>query len=176
MRIILFPLKTYPYSPRKGPIDISLFGAKELKNFLELSYPNFIKYKSKLGLNTVIEYAVTSRIFQPLELAYLLGATTLECLESYLPRFLNKPKIKDWCFRNKTKELCNTFGIKYSSDLGFIKIRNSVVHTGRFPKNVDKVKSYYKLINFIDRILLNILGYKGQLYVNVLNKTKEQLS
>ena len=176
MRSTLFPLKTYPYSPRRGPIDISLFGAKELKNFLESSYPNFINYKSNLGLNIVIEYAVTSRIFQPLELAYLLGATTLECLESYLPKFLNKPKIKDWCFRNKTKKLCDTFGIKYStSDLEFIKLRNNVVHTGRFPKNVDAVKSYYKLINFVDRILLTILGYKGQLYVNFVSKIKEQL-
>ena len=142
----------------------------------EKSYPNFVKYESSLGLNIVIEYAVTSRIYQPLELAYLLGATTLECLESYLPQFLNNPKIKDWSFRKRTEKLCDTFGIKYSrSDLEFIKIRNSLVHAGRFPGNVDTVKSYYKFINFIDRILLTILGYKGQPYVNFLNKKKEQL-
>lgn len=176
MKSTLFPLKTYQYSPIRGPIDISLFGAKELKSFLESSYANFIKYKSNLGLNVVIEYAVTSRIFQPLELAYLLGTTTLECLESYLPKFLDRPEIEDWCFRNKTKKLCHAFGIEYNnSDLEFIKSRNSIVHTGRFPKNVDKVKSYYKLVNFIDRTLLTILGHKGQLYVNILNNKKEKL-
>lgn len=121
---------------------------------------------------------MTSRIYQPLELAYLLGAITLECLESYLPTFLSNPKIKKWSFRNKTEKLCTNFGIKYSSsDLKFIKIRNSLVHSGRFPTYVvDPVKDYNKFINFIDRILLTIVGFKGQPYVNFLNKKKGTIS
>lgn len=136
------------------------------------------KYKEKLGLNVVIEYYITSRIVRPLEAGYLLGAVTFECIESYLSAyFRERNEERDLStFKSKTRALFDEFGITYSEDeLDFVRIRDGIVHSGRFPKGKNSLEEYYKLINLLDRTLLTLLGYKGNPYSNIARQTKEIL-
>ena len=64
------------------------------------------------------------------------------------------------------------FNIAYTEEeLDFIKIRDKIVHTGKFPKNKSPLEEYHNVINFIDRIILKILGYTGE-YLNIKNHYK----
>jgi hypothetical protein len=80
--------------------------------------------------------------------------------------------------RERLLPILNHFNVQFDTkDLSFIKIRNKLVHEGRFPSNVDPVGEYTRFVNFIDRILLLILGYRGKYYLNRLNNySREALS
>jgi hypothetical protein len=124
-----------------------------------------------------------------LELKYLVAVVGVECLLSYVPSYFSKidkwklgSGLLDWIvskirrrpgrrsLRRKMIALLEHFSIPYEqSDLRFIKIRNALVHTGRFPRSVDGVEAYNGLIHFLDRVVLRILGYQGKHYLNRLN-------
>lgn len=160
----LKPLKTYPFTTRRSVIDTTISGKGELETFLRISYPEFIKYKDELGLEIVIEYYITSKIAVPLEVGYILGAITFECIEGYLSQyFRTRGMERDLSsFKSKTRALFDEFGVSYKEDdLNFKDIRDKVVHTGRFPKGANPLNEYLSLINLLDRTLLTILGYKG---------------
>lgn len=177
-RTILKPLKTYPFTSRRSAIDTTISGNGELETFLRILYPEFVKYKDELGLEIVIEYYITSKIAVPLEVGYILGAVTFECIESYLSQyFRTKNMSRDLSsFKSKTRALFDEFGVSYNEgDLDFIDVRDKVVHTGRFPKGVNPLDEYLSLINLLDRALLTILGYKGNPFFNVSDNKKEIL-
>lgn len=69
-------------------------------------------------------------------------------------------------------------------DRDFIQIRNKIAHTGKFPRTINlngKERSISmaterdRLIYLLDRMILTILGYKGQSFINKLNSEKEIL-
>jgi hypothetical protein len=154
------------------------YDTREFEKFIETSYQNFVKYKDELGLALVIEYYVTSKVLGPLETSYLLGAITFECIESYLCQYFETRKMKKDLrrFKHRTKFLWEEFGVAYEeSELDFVKVRDKVVHTGRFPKGKEDLKEYYGLINLLDRTLLTILGYRGNPYFNTTSMVKEVL-
>lgn len=71
---------------------------------------------------------------------------------------------------------------KYDRD--FTTIRNSIAHTGKFPKEIKssgKLRQINsktecdRLIYLTDRIILTILNYKGNLFHNILNGSQEIL-
>jgi hypothetical protein len=69
----------------------------------------------------------------------------------------NQPSLKE-----KLVAIFNDFNVKYADDdLEFLNIRNTLVHTGMFPKDVDSYKDTQRLKDFYDRVILTILGYKG---------------
>ena len=179
VKTILKPSKTYPFTLQMSAIDSSISGDSELETFLTISYPEFTKYKEELGLEIVIEYYITSRTVIPLEAKYILGVVGFECIESYLSEcFRAKGLQRDLSnFKKKTISLFDEFGLSYEeSDLDFIDVRDRLVHTGRFPKGVDSLQEYLNLINLMHKILLTIVGYKGNRYFNVSNNAKETLN
>ena len=115
-----------------------------------------------------------SKIYSPLEVQYLLTTTTLECLERYFRKWRN---LRGASFKNKTKRILIFFNTTYNVDeFSFAKIRNSIVHEGRFPQNCDKIKKLRELENLLDRLFLEILGYHGRPYHNVILNKKEVLN
>jgi len=176
---ILKPLKTHPFNTRISVIDTWITGDNEFEQFLILSYPQYIKYKEILGLDIVIEYYITSKRNALMEINYLLGSITFECLESYLSEYFKSKNVTKNLngFKNKTRSLFEEFGITYDeNELKFIKIRDKIVHTGRFPDYQNSVNDYNKLINLIDRTLLTIFNYKEKPYHNMKTNKKEILN
>ena len=157
-----------------------LFNDREcnLKNFIENAYSNYRVFKEDLGLNAVIRFFVSSKsIREMLEVKYLIALTSLECLTSYLSSYFKKKekKVDLGSFKKRLIALFREFSIAYTEDeLDFIKTRNTIIHTGKFPVEKSPLEEYHKVINLIDRIILKILGYRGR-YVNIKNHRTEKV-
>jgi hypothetical protein len=170
-------------------VDVKNLQGCDLQSFLESAHPVYRKLSHDLGLDVVIEYYLQMKLASLLELKYLIGVVGIECLLSYVPSYFSKigkwrkgsslvDKIMSRILRrpgrrslgNKIMALLNHFSITYNaSDLQFIRIRNKLVHTGHFPPGLQyHTDPYLQLVNFLDRILLTILGYKGGYYLNRL--------
>lgn len=170
--------KTINYNHRDFVIDSDHLGHCDLKEFLEKSYKNYKMYKEDLGLYAVLDYYVSSKSIKDLlEIKYLVAVTSLDCLTSYLSDFFDKTGKKlDLCtFKNRMIALLEEFSITYNEDeLDFIKTRDKIVHIGRFPKSKSPLNEYLKIINLIDRIVLNILRYSGK-YQDIRNHYKKEI-
>jgi len=163
----LLPAKTFRYNPGERVIDAR--EGNELKEYLETTYPNYIRLKDALGMNIVMEYFVHSRLMNLFEIKYLIAAIGMECLKSHLPDyFAAKCKTVDvTSFRSSLRELFRDIPMPYQqSELDFIEVRDKIVHTGKFPPNVECVEEYQKLLNLCDRTTLTVLGYRGKPYLN----------
>jgi hypothetical protein len=170
----LLPLKTYPFSSREPLIDTSLHYVREFKDYLESTYSLFKKRKNSLHLPYVIELFITSKMHLPLELQYSMSTTSLECLEHYFRNWQSLRETRS--LNDKTERLLNYFHVPHNNtEVQINTIRNSIVHEGRFPPNVDGFKALIKLRNLLDRILLVILGYKGKPYYNVVLGDKDRI-
>lgn len=173
----LLPHKTINYHHRDLGIDTDHLGHCDLKNFLEGVYKNYAHLREKLGLFAVIEYYVSSKsINNLLEINYLVAVTALDCLTSYLSDyFREKNQNEDLStFKNRLIAVCKEFNITYNEDdFNFIKIQDKIVHTGKFPQDKSPLEEYHNVINFVDRIILGILGYTGE-YLNIKNHYKKE--
>lgn len=169
-KTILNPFKTMSYNHREFVIDCDHHWNCDLKEFLETTYARFESLRHILGLGVVIEYYVTSKIVQIIQVKYLLGAVAFECLKSHFSEYLKKkgkPPVSG-SFREKMKTLFSEFRVTHTKkDLQFIDIRNSIVHEGDFPRLVRPHDEVLKLYNLIDRTILTILGFKGNHYLNI---------
>lgn len=186
-RTILKSVKTMPYSSRDCCIDVRNLTACDLQIFLETAFPKYRTLKQALGLEIVIEYYLQAKRAELPELKYLIAVVGIECLLSYIPSYSRFGKWRKLgrvvslikkilgrrdrrSLREKTMSLLSHFSIPYEkSDLGFIRIRHSLVHTGRFPRSLGGIGTSDQLIHFLDRILLHILGFQGKYYLNRLN-------
>ncbi len=166
----LIPGKTMPFRKCPPLIDAKHFESCDTKTFLETTFPRYQELKDDLGLNIVIEYSIISKMAPFLEIKYLLGAITFECITSYLSDYFKKLKkyVNLSTLRSKILALLSHFDVTYKEKEleDFIKYRDKLVHTGRFPSDVNPLEAWIKLQNFIDRTLLTILGYKGKPYIN----------
>jgi hypothetical protein len=180
VRSILCPYKTGPYVHRDWVIDADNLRNCDLRDFLETCYPMFRKYKSELGLKIVLEFLVIAKQGRYSEVKFLLGSVAAECLLSHLPsyfRTIGKTATGN-SFRSKMRELLDHFNVTHDeSELDFIDTRDTLVHTGRFPKGVSPHEETMKFGNLLDRTVLTILGYKGKAYLNRANRySSEYLS
>jgi hypothetical protein len=171
----LFPLKTYPFSNVEPLIDTSLHGIKEFKEYLEGTYQEYTKLKESLGLPYVIEFFITSKLYSPMEVEFLLTTTTLECLESYFADW-KKFGPERISMKKKTRRMLDEFKVPYSSgELEFDYIRNFIVHEGRFPPYCERFKALLGLRNLVDKLFLGILSYRGKPYYNIAKQKKDFL-
>jgi len=114
-------------------------------------------------------------MYLPMELQYSMSATSLECLEYYFRTGQSLEEIPP--LNDKTERLLNYFHVTHNiTEVQINRIRNRIVHMGKFPQNVDGFKALIKLRNLLDRTLLVILGYKGKPYYNIVLGKKENLS
>ena len=171
----LLPLKTYPFSNSIPLIDTSLHGRDEFKTFLETTYSNYLKFKSVLGLDYVIEFFTSSKIHLPLEAKYLLATTAFECLENYFRHWKNLNEIRS--LKTKMSRMFTSFGFNFTNTelASYRNNRNSIIHEGRFPSSTNSLTAAMELRNLIERFLLFLLGYKNKPYYNVINQKKEIL-
>jgi hypothetical protein len=189
LKTTLKPVKTMSYSGRDYCIDLRNLVDCDLKIFVETAFDQYRKLKQDLGLSFVLEYYTQTKLAPLPELQYLVAVVGIECLLSYVPSYLAKigkwgkgSGLKDWVvskitrrpgrrsLRRKMIAILEHFSIPYEkSDLRFIKTRNTIVHTGRFPKSVTGHDASNTLIHFLDRVLLRILGYQDKFYLNRLN-------
>ncbi len=83
-------------------------------------------------------------------------------------------------FNDKLSPLLKMYGIKYDSkDFDLINLRNKVVHYGKFPEEfnsrlINPHEEQTRLVYFLDRILLSILGYKNKPFLNIFNQYQEE--
>jgi hypothetical protein len=189
VKTVLKPAKTMAYYAPDRCIDTDNLVACDLQTFLETTFKDYRRLKQDLGLAIVLEYYLQAKRAALLQLKYLVAVVGVECLLSYVPSYFSKigkwklgSGLLDWIvgkirrrpgrrsLRRKMAALLEHFSIPYEqSDLRFIKIRNVLVHTGRFPRSVDGVEAYNGLMHFLDRVVLRILGYQGKHYLNRLN-------
>lgn len=85
---------------------------------------------------------------------------------------------------DKLQELIRKYNInqnKFDDELN--QIRNKIVHIGKFPnfvksggndRTIKPLEEYHRLIYFLDRIILTLLGYSEKPFQNVLNCYKEE--
>jgi len=65
--------------------------------------------------------------------------------------------------------LMKEFDMKYEAgEHELYTLRKEFIHKGVFPKGKEPMKVFYKLVHFIDRLILCILGYKGE-YIDISN-------
>ncbi|MBI2184980.1 MAG: hypothetical protein HYU39_08495 [Thaumarchaeota archaeon] len=176
VRTTLFPSKTIPYHGSDSAIDCE--NGKELQDFVQTSYPNYLTAKDNLGLNIVIEYYIHSKVARLLELKYLIASIGMECLKSHVPQYIStKGKKADVStFRKSLEVLFDEHSMPYQpSELDFIGIRDKIIHTGRFPPGTNIIDEYRSLINLYDRAILTILAYRGKPYLNCTKKYAREL-
>jgi hypothetical protein len=195
LKTILTPVKTMQYYAADCCIDLRNLAACDLQTFVETTFEHYRRLKQDLGLPIVLEYYLQAKLTPLPELKYLVGVVGIECLLSYVPSYFAKigkwkagSGLRDWIIskirrrpgtrslRRKMIAILEHFSIPYEqSDLRFIKIRNAIVHTGRFPRSVTGVDAFNNLFSFLDRVLLRILGYQGKYYLNRLHHFQREL-
>ena len=145
-----------------------------LKNIIEIVYQKYCKLQSDINFKNLIDIFIDAKSEKDL--------LTLRCLKLVIimEMLVSLFKIKKCrLFRDKMKKLFENVGIidyyeKKDIDL-FSKIRNSLIHRGkRLYMAERKVAEKYGLnckndewgflLNFIDKVFLLILGYKGKYY------------
>lgn len=173
LKSVLYFAKTGPYVHREWVIDANNLADCDLRIFLETCYPIFRTLRSDFGLDIVLEFLVISNQGRYSEVRFLLDSVAAECLLSHMPSYFTRiGKTVDMSsFRSRIKGLLNHFGVMHEDhELDFILIRDKIVHTGRFPSEVDRFSETMKLSNLLDRTMLTILGYQGKFYLNCANR------
>ncbi len=170
----LFPLKTYLFSDRQSLID-NRFG-NELKDFVETTYPNYVILKGDLGLPYFLEFFITSKMYSPLEVEYILSATAFECLEDYFRNWQHLPEIRN-NLKAKIRRMCAHFGFSVTeAELEPYRLcRNNLSHAGKFPSGSNNLAATMQLRNLIDRFVLTILGYRNRPYFNAISGNRENV-
>jgi hypothetical protein len=166
---VLYSHNTGPFVHREWVIDASSLRDCDLRTFLETTLPAYNNLKTDLGLNVVLEFVVVANQGRYPEVEFLLNSVAAECLLSHLSVYFKKiGKEGDMrSFKSKMKELLNYFGVVYTeSELDFIRTRDEIVHTGRFPTGMDRHEATMKFRNLLHRTMLTILGYRGKYYLN----------
>jgi hypothetical protein len=173
---LLFPLKTYSFSTRPSLIDLSIHGTRDFKDFIEITFPNYINYKNNLGLSYFIEFFTTSKMYSPLEVEYILSTTAFECLESYFTNWQGLLEIRN-NLKAKITRMCGHFGFTVTDSIlePYRDCRNTLSHTGKFPTGSDNINLLMTLRNLMDRFVLTILGYRNKPYFNAITRNKEMV-
>jgi hypothetical protein len=68
--------------------------------------------------------------------------------------------------KSKLEGLAEWLDIDFAHDeiANFVKVRNKLVHEGRFPDSDTPVKHYQRMQHFVDRVILRLFGYHGPYY------------
>lgn len=144
-------------------------------NIINTICTNYIEYGLTLDIDKLFHYYIMMKNTNYLENAYLLGCIFMEGLKhSYAKKYKKYPENKGgyflkatngkYTFKELIKEVYNEFSLR-DGDEEFIKYRNEVIHQGSiglpFP---DMKKQKEQLEITIEKLLLNILGIKGEYY------------
>jgi hypothetical protein len=182
----VWPVRVHRYDDSEPLIDNRLYSS-DLQVFLERSLEPYQNLMGRLKLGFALDHCIMAKIAPVVDIGFI---TAFVGLESLLERLQNQlplgTKRRGWrkivarIFRHGRNEFVVlsrlSSALKYYnlSDHGEVSqcvrgdsmpnyetVRNRLVHSGRFPKNVDPVSSYVSLIDVYQRLLLAILNYRG---------------
>ena len=80
--------KLLPYRHFDFVINARNMKGCQLKEYLERAYPAFLSIKASLGMDIVLEWAVSAKLGSHLEIKYLVTELALESLASHIPQYL----------------------------------------------------------------------------------------
>ncbi|MBI2661937.1 hypothetical protein HYX11_00580 [Candidatus Woesearchaeota archaeon] len=126
------------------------------------------EYYSKLGkpIDSSLRKGQISKLKKILPRSNNLSKKTLDKI---IDEFVYKyPTLQD-----SINQLMNDFGMRQKRGEGrLFELRKSFIHKGMYPKGTtDHIVIYRSLVHFIDRLILNILGYKS-IYLNIADNYK----
>lgn len=181
----IWPVRVHDYHDGEPLIDNYLNSA-DLVRFLEMSFEPYQNLVGKLKLGFALEHCVMAKSAPIVDIGFITAFVGLESLlqrlQNQLPRETRRGgwrKIVARHLRLGRREslvlsrlrnaltyynLSDNAGV--SQDIredgmpNYEKIRNRLVHSGIFPKNVDPVCAYVSLIDVYQRLLLAILNYR----------------
>jgi hypothetical protein len=115
------------------------------------------------------------------DITKILDKHGIKIEQDVLEEIVSSVAYSNTSFNDRLIPLLKTFDVKYKQeDLELIQLRNKIVHIGKFPEKlnsraIDSYKEEIRSVYFLDRILLSILGYKNQPFLNIMNKYNEEM-
>jgi len=178
------PVRTHKY--RDTPLIDCRFNTSDLVRFLEKSYPSYRNLVGKLKLNVALDNCNMSELSPTLDIRFIVTFIGLESLlqrlQNHLPykaqrhRFVRALLInlhlakkeslvlsrlrRALAYYNLTDRAGVSKDIQSGGRPNYEQIRNRLVHSGTWPKNVEPLQSYVSLLNLYERLLLAILDYR----------------
>lgn len=133
--------------------------AKNLVDFIQVCYPNYINLDSKFNFQNIVNAYTDTRS---------KGFLETRCLALFsLVDYLVHKSSKERALRKRIDATISEFKVPIDDDdiLNYIESRNSLVHEMAFHTTSPR-SEYFDNLHFLDRMLLRILGYEGY-YINV---------
>ena len=182
------------FAERAFPIFLSLKHSLSLDAVLEYATT------AKLGSHLDTKYILTSLVLETLascipdhmrKLGIVLQSGALNAARARIAEILNKrgldmsPQVIDEIadrvaykgigLKDRLRALLNHYHIPYdTSDFDFTRTRARLVHSGRFDDYNEAITLYQRLTDFVNRVLLSLLGCQGIPYVNAAKGHTEQ--
>ncbi len=173
-KTIFYPLKIYPFNSGISLINTNVHDIGRLKNFIITAYPYYKAKKRDLALPYVIEFFNSAKIYNILQTSFLMSCVALECLYHHYHQLKGLPKTE--ILAKKIEQICTDVGVSYDqNDLDLRNLRNSLAHEGDFPKGINSYQEKSRLEYLLDRMILTILGYRGNIYYNVFKNAEDTL-
>ncbi len=144
-------------------------------NVINSIYQNYSRYKDNLDMSKLFHYYIMMKNTSYIENAYLLGCIFMEGIKYTFAKkykgysensggYFLKPSGGRYSFRELVVELYGEFGLN-GADEQFITYRNEIIHKGKFDLPfLDMHERKQSLELTIEKLLLNILGFKGKYY------------
>lgn len=131
---------------------------------LETLASNIPDYMRKLGVTIQPGGVATTRE----KILKILGKRGLDVSADVIDEIANEVAYKGIGLRDRLRSLLDYCGIPYdTSDLEFTRLRDKLIHTGRFADYGEAITRYEEVTDFLNRVLLSLLGCEGILYINV---------
>lgn len=102
------------------------------------------------------------------EITNVLANRKYELPTDILDEIASVVSSKEVGLRDRLRALLQYEKISFREDeLEFTRVRSQLIHTGRFQNYAESMTEYQRLANFVNRIVLSLLGCYGLLYFNV---------
>jgi hypothetical protein len=181
-------------------VELAFPNFVSLKETLSLDIVLEFAATAKLGSHLETKYLLTTVALETLasripdhmrELGITLQSGEVDIVRSKIAQVLNergsdmssqlideiasKVASKEIRLRDRLRALLNQYRIRYDpADLDFTRTRARLIHSGRFRDYTQAVTLYERLTDFVNRVLLSLLGCQGILYVNVAKGRTQQ--
>ena len=154
-----------------------------IQNYFDCVWKEWDKYVGILELPALIDYYILIENQKHVESKMLLSCVMMEAIKhSYALNiahysqnksgyFLKPHSVKSkYSFKELLKEVYLHFNV-VNGDLNFLPYRNEVIHQGKISMPFkQKYGLFLDLITTIDKLLLNILNYKGLIWDRINNE------
>lgn len=144
---------------------------------LESLLSNFEDYLKMIGTPITPSMQKTTKK----KLKKILAKEEIQLKDETIDSIVNSIGYQHTTFDDKLTPLLKKYDVdSMPEDRVLNSLRNKIVHNGKFPEELNSrvitpYVEYTRLIYFVDRILLSILGYKGKSFLNKHDEYKEEI-